>query len=135
MYDFNLNTQLNRPQIQIRMSSGTESITNNQKGIIMLLVFSDFGFKDVVDFYLTEISVGLDDRHLEEGLELLVRGAHYWCVVLEVDLFAWADGVECLYRDVFGIPETQSDYIKYHMSSTNYYINQFTSHSINYNYN
>ena len=43
----------------------------------MLLVFSDFGFKDVVDFYLTEIPVGLDDRHLEEGLELLVGGAHY----------------------------------------------------------
>ena len=77
MYDLNLNTQLNCPQIQIRMSGSTEGITNNQKGIIMLLVFGDFGFKDVVDFYLTEISVCLDDGHLEEGLELLVGGAHY----------------------------------------------------------
>jgi hypothetical protein len=96
------------------MSGGTKGIAYNQEGIIMFFIFGDFGFEDIIDLYLAKVPVSFDDGHLEEGLELLIGGAHDGGVVLEVDLFARADGVERLHRDVFWISETQSDYIKDH---------------------
>ena len=75
------------------MSSCTECIANNKESIIILFVFSNFGFKNIIDFDLTKITISLDNRYSQEILKLLVVSAHHRCVVFKIYLFACFDSI------------------------------------------
>lgn len=58
------------------MGGGTEGISDNQEGVVILLIVGYFGLKHVINFNLTEVSVCFDQRYLKEVFKLLVGSAH-----------------------------------------------------------
>ena len=90
-----LDAEFGRPEEKIGVRGGAESVSDHQKGIVGLLVLRD-AVQQMVDFDFTKIAVGFDEFDSQEGLELLVGGAHDGGVVLKVDFFAASDGFERL---------------------------------------
>lgn len=73
------------------MRGCTESISDNQKGIVGLLIFGDL-LQQLIDLYLAEVSVSFDEFDFQKLLEGLVGSTHDGGIVLKVDLFAGSDG-------------------------------------------
>lgn len=63
MDNFDLDAKFNSSHVKIRMGGSTEGISNNKKGVVILFIFGNFGFKDVVNLDFAKISVSLDERN------------------------------------------------------------------------
>jgi len=121
------------------MGGGAESVSNNKEGVVVFLIFCDFGFEYAIDFDFTKVSIGFNEWHSQELLKIFIAGAHDWSVILQVDFFAGLDGVDGFYRDVLGVAKTEADDIEDHSStiiyyyeSTNQWINSKSTITIKY---
>ena len=76
MDDLDFDAEFDCSEIQVRVRGGTKGIADYQKGIIVLFVFGNFGLKHAINLDLTEVPVGLNDRHLEKSFEIFIGCAH-----------------------------------------------------------